>query len=400
VALAVSEVRGIVERVFARRDVLDACARRDLGAVIRVLSGHGVTQGQIAELTGISQGRLSEWVRHRRAPRASSTFEAFAEGLGVPAAAREALGLAPRPVGTAGPGVVARSFQGQAAAPAVTLPGEARPPSLRPAGTSGDGLADLRGLEPVRAEVADVLAILKAEQSRRKAGSVVRRGAWKNLVFTGGAGSGKSRAAAAVGQAYRKLGLLDTGHVLEVAAADLVGASSGETGTLVAEALKPATGGILLINGAHDWYRLRDHGRQVSRRLYAQLSEYRNELGDGIAVIVAGQADPLLRWLHGYPPLAARFQAVIGFPGYTPEQLTAIFSTLAEEAGLRLTPGAVRKAAAVLDLAAGGDGPGNARLAVGLRDLATLVTITETDIPQYLDPGQAAPDEDWSGLYL
>jgi transcriptional regulator with XRE-family HTH domain len=84
-----------VKRVFAREDVLEACARRDLGVIVAILGVHGVTQGQIAELTGIRQGRLSEWVQHKRAPRASSTFEAFADGLAVPATARQALGLAP-----------------------------------------------------------------------------------------------------------------------------------------------------------------------------------------------------------------------------------------------------------------------------------------------------------------
>ena len=59
--LAISEVRGIVARACARPDVLEACAQRDLGAIILVLKILGVTQGQISELTGISQGRLSEW---------------------------------------------------------------------------------------------------------------------------------------------------------------------------------------------------------------------------------------------------------------------------------------------------------------------------------------------------
>jgi transcriptional regulator with XRE-family HTH domain len=95
VALAISEVRSLVERAFAQQDVLDACARRDLGTIITILNAHGVTQGRIAELTGITQGRLSEWARHKRVPRASSTFESFADGLGVPSAARQALGLAP-----------------------------------------------------------------------------------------------------------------------------------------------------------------------------------------------------------------------------------------------------------------------------------------------------------------
>jgi transcriptional regulator with XRE-family HTH domain len=88
-------VREVVERVCARPDVLDACRHRDLGIVIEVLGAHGVTQGQIAGRTGISQGRLSEYMKHKRAPKHSSIFEKFADGLGMPSAAREALGLTP-----------------------------------------------------------------------------------------------------------------------------------------------------------------------------------------------------------------------------------------------------------------------------------------------------------------
>lgn len=98
-ALATSEMRGIVERVCARQDVLDACANRDLGTVIAALNAHGLTQGQIADLTGIPQERLSEYARRKRVPMASATFEAFANGLGVPPAARQALGLSATPSG-------------------------------------------------------------------------------------------------------------------------------------------------------------------------------------------------------------------------------------------------------------------------------------------------------------
>lgn len=101
-ALDISEVRGIVARACARQDVVDACARRDLGTVIAVLNAHGLTQGQIADLTGIMQGRLSEYARRKRVPKASSTFEAFANGLDLPPAARQALGLATDPPGPSG----------------------------------------------------------------------------------------------------------------------------------------------------------------------------------------------------------------------------------------------------------------------------------------------------------
>lgn len=99
-ASSVSDVREIVERVCSRPDVLEACGHRDLGVVIEILGAHGVTQGQIAGLTGISQGRLSEYRNHKRKPTASSIFEAFADGLGMPPTARRVLGLSPDPAVT------------------------------------------------------------------------------------------------------------------------------------------------------------------------------------------------------------------------------------------------------------------------------------------------------------
>jgi hypothetical protein len=67
-AMDIPAIREIVGRVCTRQDVLGACKRRDLGTVITVLCAHGITQGQIASLTGITQGRLSEYKTHKRIP--------------------------------------------------------------------------------------------------------------------------------------------------------------------------------------------------------------------------------------------------------------------------------------------------------------------------------------------
>ena len=99
-ALSVSDVRAIVAKECARPDVLDACRRGDLGTVIAVLGTHGVTQGLISSLTGIAQGRLSEYKTGTRKPLASSTYRDFADGLGMPPAARIALGLDPEQSGS------------------------------------------------------------------------------------------------------------------------------------------------------------------------------------------------------------------------------------------------------------------------------------------------------------
>lgn len=424
--LTASEVRSVVEQVFAMREVLDACARRDLGAVITVLGAHGVTQGRISELTSISQGRLSEWVNHKREPQASSVFEAFANGLAVPPAARQALGLAPVPLAGSsapagsgpGPGRSA-SVGGRGGPSAGVLSGTGRLAPRVPADLASAGVSRLQGLDAVRGQLDVVIAVLKAERVRAKAGPAMRRRMWKNLVFTGGPGSGKSRAAAAVGESYRKLGVLSSGRVQQMSAGDLVGSGPEETGKLVGEAFRLAAGGILLVNGAHAWDRLPDHGDQVLRRLYENLNEYRDTLDDEVAVILAGEAGPLRRLLHGNPPLAARFRAVVDFPGYSPAQLAVIFAVLADEAGLRLTTSARTKAAAVLARAEGGRPSGNARLAVAMLNQATAnqarrvateaplgwtpgaaSTITDADIPESLHPGAAVPGDDWPGQYL
>jgi transcriptional regulator with XRE-family HTH domain len=101
-AVDIPAIREIVERVCTRPDVLDACKRRDLGFVIRVLRAHGVTQEQIAALTGKTQGRISEYMTGKRIPT-FSTLEDFADGLGMPAVARRALGLAPEAAAGSGP---------------------------------------------------------------------------------------------------------------------------------------------------------------------------------------------------------------------------------------------------------------------------------------------------------
>jgi hypothetical protein len=278
-------------------------------------------------------------------------------------------------------------------------------------------LAGLAGLEAVGEQLAGRIAVLRVECARRQAGIVVRRPAWKNLVFSGGPGTGKSRAAAAVARLYRELGLLSYGNLIEISAADLVGTTYRETGTLVEEALTRAGGALLMITDAHAWVRLPDRGQHILRCLYQQLTRSRDHQNGELAVILAGRAGPLGDLLGAAPALAARFPAVIDFPPYRARQLAMIFASLANEAGFTLTPDAASQAAAVLAQAEGDHGSGNARLAVrlldeviirqarrvavnpGPRDPAILGTITATDIPAHLPPGDQ-PTPDWPGQYL
>jgi hypothetical protein len=277
-------------------------------------------------------------------------------------------------------------------------------------------LAALPGLETVTGQLAGMVAVLRAEKARRHAGASVIRSAWKNLVFTGGRGAGKSRTARAVARIYYQLGVLPEERVLEVAAADLAGTTVRETGTLMGQAARRGLGGIVMITDAHAWAVLPDCGQQVLRCLYATLTEARDLMHDDLAVILAGHAGPVAELLAASPALAARFPVIIDFPGYTAVELAAIFAALAGEAGFTLTPDAAGKAADVLTGAGADHGAGNARLAVRLLAQATasharritasepadatLSTICAADIPSFLHQHDLLADDQRPGQYL
>jgi len=141
-------------------------------------------------------------------------------------------------------------------------------------------------------------------------------------------------------------------------------------------------------------------------------------MSEDLVVILAGQPGPIADLLRTSPALAARFRAIIHFPGYTPRQLAAVFAALADEAGFTLSPDAAHKAAAALAQAESGHSTGSARLAIRLLDEAAdaqarriasaphshdpiaVTTISATDIPEQLDAHHALPDDPWPGQYL
>ena len=155
--LAISEVRRIAERVCARQDVLGACARRDLGYVIAVLEENALTQGQMASLTGLHQNRLSDYKTGKHKPKDYSVFAAFADGLGLPSAARRALGLDAISPAAAGIGVPA------------PRPAPFAEVSLEYPGTSAQAAGNVTSLW--RADLADQGALVQGR---------IEPGAWKD----------------------------------------------------------------------------------------------------------------------------------------------------------------------------------------------------------------------------
>jgi tetratricopeptide (TPR) repeat protein len=83
--------------IWARPDVTAALQRRDIGRLVALLrQWAGVSQTRIASVSGIAQGRLSEYARGKRVIATLTVWERIANGLDMPDTARVCLGLAPR----------------------------------------------------------------------------------------------------------------------------------------------------------------------------------------------------------------------------------------------------------------------------------------------------------------
>jgi hypothetical protein len=248
----------------------------------------------------------------------------------VPGSARApAAGLGSRP----GDGDTARAAAADGGAD-VAEPGIGEP-RAGPDDPLAD-LAALSGLAAVKAEIAVLIATVQAERARQAAGMAVRP-TWKNLVLAGGPGTGKSRVAAIAGRIYRDLGVLTSGHLVEVTRADLIGESAQGSSALARAAANRALGGVLLISDAHDSGGASpSRDRAATRALQELVTEHR---GGNLVVILAGPGTPVRQFLLDNPGLAARFPVTIEFAAYTGEELPPSSPPGRRRPGSRSPPG-------------------------------------------------------------
>ncbi|RZU53502.1 parallel beta helix pectate lyase-like protein [Krasilnikovia cinnamomea] len=221
----------------------------------------------------------------------------------------------------------------------------------------------LIGLDGVKKEVKGLINLIRMSQLRQQMGLPMPPMS-RHLVFAGPPGTGKTTVARLYGAVLAELGILEKGHMIEAARADLVGQYIGSTAIKTTELVTRAMGGVLFVDEA---YTLTagsggsgpDFGQEAIDALMKMMEDHRDEL----VVIVAGYSELMEQFLQSNPGLASRFTRTIEFPNYRVDELVTIATNLCRKHYYELTDEAVESLTAYFERVPKGPTFGNGRVA-------------------------------------
>lgn len=201
-----------------------------------------------------------------------------------------------------------------------------------------DELNALIGLRAVKDEVLGQINLIQISRIRKERGLAVPSIS-KHLVFTGNPGTGKTTIARLLGRIYHALGILSSGHYVEVDRGGLVAGYVGQTAIKTKEVIESALGGVLFIDEAYA-LSVKDSGNDYGKEAIETLLKAMEDNRDDLVVIVAGYDTLMNQFIESNPGLKSRFNKYIHFPDYSSKELMDIFNLFLQNNQYTITPDA------------------------------------------------------------
>lgn len=194
----------------------------------------------------------------------------------------------------------------------------------------------LTGLTKVKEQVQAYVALMESFYERKKDGLGVPEGFSYHLVFKGNPGTGKTTVARLMGQMFKSIGMLSSGHLVETSRSDLVAGYVGQTAEKTRKVAESALDGVLFVDEA---YTLssgggNDFGQEAINELLSFMENNRERL----IVIIAGYNEPIDKFIESNEGLTTRFTRTIEFEDYNPDELLTIFKGMCKKSQYELEP--------------------------------------------------------------
>lgn len=188
-------------------------------------------------------------------------------------------------------------------------------------------LDSLVGLPNAKKELHNLINFIKI-QSLRVDHGLTSFPITYHLVFSGNPGTGKTTVARIIGQIYKHLGVLSSGHFVETDRAGLVAGYVGQTALKVQEVVNKAKGGVLFIDEAYSL--MNDKQDAFGKEAIDSLLKAMEDLRDDLVIIVAGYTELIEEFLQSNPGFKSRFNHFVQFDNFSTDELYDIFAMLCQ----------------------------------------------------------------------